>query len=975
MNAYGIIHNFDTQNLYRPDFNFINSALSYKQTKYDANNAKLQNLYDSYSLLKVHNDVDQEYVEKRLEAVRDITNKYGSMDLSDDNFASSLMGTVSQVLDEKVKNAVLSTQLINAEDAQWAKMKESKPDVYSDLNRAYALEHSDRKNYESAEQAGTVYRGGAGFIEYRDLSKKLMENIPKLQDALKAKWVATGPQQGYFQALNTYESIDRNKMSEALDLVFDEKDKMQMGINGWGTYDKLPDEAIKQDWDSFYQPQKEVLNERLKYLDVLKSDPNYQGSQEELDNEISNTLKSQADIEAYTFESVANSYGREGAYRKLYNDKYKGQILDSYSYAPRLIDSKVDEVQAANVNYQLKVDQWRADYALKAEQFQFQKDKFAIEQANKAASTSGTGKPGTSTMENQSGVILGDEKKITPTAVESSILENQKEEGRAMQGMKELSGSWVSRDDFADLKKQFVDLSGKAKRGESVIVNGKKIKVDANSLPKLLAFENHILSESASEKEMKDNLQTMTGAVMGNLRSLVQSGTADMNPYELPQFTWKIEVDPKTKKAKKVPLDNPKAHNYVRLLQKKKEDLTYSEKLTLRAYTQVHMIGDEDLEMTPGARKELFKTFRDQTLMQYGGMSYKDFYNEFGQSEKDIVSKMTGYRSLKQAEDNAIVNKRSLSTGLTEEEKKRVAKEFYNSQKFVKPKMVGSDFYLSELTARDTEFYNKKGKEVSLKSFNDVVKDGMVTLDKTVEELDKQFSLVRVQTPIVDERNPSYKSFKALLEQDGKIDSSFKGGITVDREIDPTTGMETGKTTLRVTVKKPKGELESRELTVDNNVVRSTGFILDPIARDPYDAAYGKNAKKINLGAGSPRNNPEDYVVQNLDIILDQAQGLGIDNEVKALIKQYYDNQILFSVEADGGTYNVVARDKSGKQLPGMFQVGSDSFTYDDVTNMYQNSDEIASTAMAQILMQYMDKAAVERKLNTQQEAINNRLR
>jgi len=189
MNAYGIIHNFDTQNLYRPDFNFINSALSYKQTKYDANNAKLQNLYDQYSLLKVHNDVDQEYVEKRLEAVRDITNKYGSMDLSDDNFASSLMGTVSQVLDEKVKNAVLSTQLINSEDAQWAKMKETKPDVYSDLNRAYAIEHSDRRSYESAQQAGTVYRGGAGFIEYRDLSKKLMDNIPKTRFIIIASFI------------------------------------------------------------------------------------------------------------------------------------------------------------------------------------------------------------------------------------------------------------------------------------------------------------------------------------------------------------------------------------------------------------------------------------------------------------------------------------------------------------------------------------------------------------------------------------------------------------------------------------------------------------------------------------------------------------------------------------------------------------------------------------------------------------------
>jgi hypothetical protein len=973
MNSYSVIHNFDTQNLYKPDFNFINTALSYKQNKLDTNRAKLQNLYDQYSMLKVHNDVDQEYIEKRLESVRDITNKYASMDLSDDNFATSLMGTVSQVLDEKVKNAVLSTKLIESEDAQWAKMKEKNLDKYSDLNRAYALNKSDRRNYENATEAGTVYKGGAGFIEYRDLSKKVMENLPKLQDALKAKWVETGPQQGYFRSLDTYEAIPKNKMEDALELLFDEKDRMQIGINSWGVYDRMSDEQIKQDWDSFYAPKKEEAEEQIRNLEIAKADPKKYGlTSESIDRELESWRKVKTNYDNYTYDKVMETSGREGAYTTLYNNKYKGQILDTYSKPKTLIERKVDDIQKANLEYQQKIDQFNANYALDVEKFLWSKEKFAIEQANKGKSGSSSSSSGAG---GQDGVIMGDLKTLEYDEVDNEIIENQKAERAAMDGIKNLVGSYVPRDSFAELSKEMADLAGKAKRNETITINGKKVPVKEN-LSVLLAFKDNILEETPVEKAIKQDLQNMTGQVVGNLRQLVQSGSADFDVTNLPEFTWKIEVDPTTGAQKKVPLKNMNSQNYVRLLKKEKEKLTESEKATLKAYSQLHMIGDEGLKMTGGVRKELFKTLRDNTL---GNMSSKEFAKSFGGSEKDVINafqiqSFTGTQGTEYGDQLRKASEQYQRTG-KKEDKDKMEKILisYNERKNLLKPMKGEGGYLSDLEAHDTEYYNKQGKEVSLNNFVTVVKNAMGTLNNDITEMKKQWGMLSYSTPSITPDNPAYDEIKNLMVQQGQIVSDYKGFIKIDPQID-SKGKETGQVQLTA-YEKVKGTPVQRSAVISSDRLRQTGFNLEPISRKPYSAAYGENARKIQLGNATPKNDPNNYIVNNLDGILSQAKSLGVEAGVKNLVTQYYNGQIDFSVEASNGLYNVIARDSKGNILPGSYPIQETELDYRDVEELYNNSDRFTDSAMQNVLNQYMSTAAVQKKLELQEDNVLSRLK
>ena len=57
-----------------------------------------------------------------------------------DNLTNSIISNISQVADENVKNAVMSTRLYRAEMAEWEKAKKDSPDKYSQVNHAYAMQ-------------------------------------------------------------------------------------------------------------------------------------------------------------------------------------------------------------------------------------------------------------------------------------------------------------------------------------------------------------------------------------------------------------------------------------------------------------------------------------------------------------------------------------------------------------------------------------------------------------------------------------------------------------------------------------------------------------------------------------------------------------------------------------------------------------------------------------------------------------------
>ncbi len=579
MNAYSILHNYDNQPLYSPDFNFINTALSYKQQKLDTNRAKLQNLYDQYSMLDVHNDVDKEYIEERLKSVRDITNRYASMDLSDDNFASSLMSNVHQVVDEKVVNAVISTRIIQAEDAEWKKHKGT--DKYSDLNRSYVLAKSDRRNYENIKEAGAMYKGGAGFKEYVDVGKIFMENIPKLEKVLGAKWITNGNKEGHFETLETHEGIPKEKIAAVFETMLDEKANEQLRINAWGTYDKLPDNVIKEDWDNFYQSDKDKLQNDIKNLELVIANPKYKADAPKYQERLEQTKEKLNSLEEYSFENIAQTNGRDVAINTLYKAKFKNQILEAYS-SDNITDIKINEAQKESLYYDLKL---RSEARADAE-FNLKEKKYNLEIA-KLELEAKKGDP-----------AYGNRVTTDQEGVESNFTKEYFENDRIAKGnMVELLKKNGISDTEAQKIMQSPEFIGQLKNlaGKKYLeVGGKKIDIVANNAT-LTNFVNAYVVESGTDKFIKGRTQ----GIIGDVQKII-ANAPDINIYkELPNFNFQV------KNGKYVYTEYKQgSHNYAYLIkQKQKGTLTKDQENTLNLYTALHLYNDpniapEDSEVT-----------------------------------------------------------------------------------------------------------------------------------------------------------------------------------------------------------------------------------------------------------------------------------------------------------------------------------------------------------------------------------------
>ncbi len=352
-NAYSVLHNYDIP-VQSPDFNLIQSALEYKQNKLDTNRAKVQAVADQFAMLDVAKDVDKEYVDKRLQAVVDITNKYASGDLSSNSLTSSLLQNINQVADDNVKNAVLSTRLYRSEQSEWDKAKKDTPGKYSQLNHAYASQNAG--TWLNDQTVGKKYNGGGGFIEYSDYKKKILDALPKQLELIKRKGFqdVDNPDTA-IDATNVLEIVDRYKLNGVIDSLLGEKDRAQMRIDAWGTYDKVPDDQLREEWNEGINPKLEQKSDEIESIEAtIKNGGLDAKSLEIYKSNLEDRKREKDNLDNSSFENVIGRVGREGLYTSMYQNSFKDNLLNTYS-GTTIIDRKVNEVQKANVELEIKL--------------------------------------------------------------------------------------------------------------------------------------------------------------------------------------------------------------------------------------------------------------------------------------------------------------------------------------------------------------------------------------------------------------------------------------------------------------------------------------------------------------------------------------------------------------------------------------------------------------------------------------------
>lgn len=334
--AAPLIYDYRNLPVYKRDEDFLFKAISYKQGKLDANRAKLQGLYDQYSMMEATNDVDKEYIAQRLNEVKNIADQYAAGDMSSDYLTQNLMGNLDKVVDENVINAIVSTKRLASEDQAWARLEQENPEKFHQANKQYAYsQNKNREEYLNSQEVGAVYRGGTEVIEFVDVNKLITDNMEKITKQLKGSYVKVINGE-YAIVDETGKRIDRRKLRAAIDGLLGPKERKQLEVNAWEQYSSLSEDLLKEQFEAYNSGQAETYRDRLaevenwmKTKEFKNSDPEIQADTKELAEEYKNEIERMTSPQMY--ESMAQ-YGRKTVENYLYTNRLMNGFLDAYDF-------------------------------------------------------------------------------------------------------------------------------------------------------------------------------------------------------------------------------------------------------------------------------------------------------------------------------------------------------------------------------------------------------------------------------------------------------------------------------------------------------------------------------------------------------------------------------------------------------------------------------------------------------------------
>lgn len=913
-NTYSIPHNFD-QEIYSPDFQLVNSALAYKQTAYNKNKAELEMVLSKLPALKVARDVDKEYVAEKMKKTINLVNRYAGMDLSDNNFADSVMSNAAEFLDDNVKSAVLSARKIYSEEREMADKKKNGKGTYSSQNHAYAVFKSDRSRYLNSEEIGDEYKGGFNYTDYVDVNKIIYENMPKLADQLKIKFVQNG-KVGSFMYTETGTEVPKHKVAEVLDLLIDPTAKEQLKINAWSTYGNASDELLASKYEDTLDNKRDFFKGAIEQQEtelIAEKDPD---KKEKIKAQIEQLENQYAEWDSKDYyDDIEKEGGKESIYTQMYETEFRSKIIDAFSTG-RVVENST-MAQAYNESVKFKYQQERD---LIADSFR----KLEIDAKNKKAEDDSKAK-------NAEKSLLGTvEVEKTPEGEKPSVAKQYQEE--LDKASKDLAGMISGPLKLTDVKQAIEDLADPNK--STITFNGAKYnKSDKEMVKAIMRYEASVLQNTKADTASKNLYERTYNKIIFNLTKIVDAetrGVSGMSAKEFPNFLWEYN-----EQMQRVPTKKG-VHNYEALILKQKNGtLTKAQKATLRTYVIDHIAIDPDIAYDK-TQKEVLIQQNKQKVMELGvsEKEYKKGPQNLG--EIQYFEKGSAGRKASVIIENKWFSDRLQSLGLSKEkegtgffqltgtvtqlesvDKLRKIYQKYRGGVSMTPadkqkvkyyeglikksavytervNNIGKDYYLTELSGNDMS-YTKKNQ-------------GMRAMD-----MDKVFNTINSQY------EEDMKPYKSKLNSDTYIAEGYQAGsqehTILKSKIQSLAGYDISDTSKGIITPVPAfkdGKIDyegiakivfvnkkgqTQEMPVSMEYLRKQNIKFKEPLSTPYNADFKEDAATINLGLQKRGSASNDYVAQNFDYY--RAAAEAFPTTIKPILQMYNEGGLRFKIAYD----------------------------------------------------------------------------
>ena len=503
------------------DLNLLASGMAAMQGRVDQNKANLQNIGTQLStqfLDNITRESDKVYFQERLNEALNLVETYAnSADLSDNNVASKLSSKLKEVVDDRVVDAISSTTQRRLENQKWDWYEENEPDKYSEENRQ--IKSRDWYNYVNSEDPYSTYKGGGDFVKYVDLNQRFMEK--GFQDFLKnsginAEYKVRADGSGYFKTIDTYEgTVDSNRLAQAIDAYIGQDGMAQMEINSIKTYGYGDSPESVDYLRSAYNGRNanlvNTMTDRVTGINNLLNGSNnltqvekdrYEQMKSELEENISKLQGKDFDTDVSDNGMVNPNKFRNMAF-SVYVDDKKQELFNFTYMQPVWKDSKIDEAQAKQIEYEQKERHFNINTALKQTELQISAKKSGYdidENGNIIQSTNLDDVTPTN-------VVYGNDTKIDPseTATINVMEDLAKSFEGAINDLRNAQGGHWDEASTQSLIKKFalfsIDLSKgqeiKLDSGRTIIVNDKNI-VALEQLRQVAEMENAMMNTLVS---------------------------------------------------------------------------------------------------------------------------------------------------------------------------------------------------------------------------------------------------------------------------------------------------------------------------------------------------------------------------------------------------------------------------------------------------------------------------------------------
>jgi hypothetical protein len=791
---------------------------------------------------------DQDYLNQRLGQAVEIANKYAALDLSNDGLANDLLGKLTTVVDDNVKNAVLSTRVLRAEQKEWAELKKNEPEFFNAGNKAFAMQGASE--WLNDGTVGQKYNGGGGVIRYDDYHARWQEAIPDIAEYLGAEYSVQENGVGIFIDNVTKTQVERSKLSSAMDEILGEKGKQQQAINAWNMYDGRNPDEIKAEYDAFLAPKIERVNRDIKSLTTLIPNTSDKVLKANYESQLKSLKASRNSYKSNSFDELSKrgQNGVTSAYQTMYSESEKEGLLHVYSHGPREVKRAADDNHVKTLNFQEKV-----------------RHNLQTEAAAKAK-----GKRSGGLVEyDENGmptVINSGDGFVDPDSLPSDITAWENAETQGYDALKSVVGD-LSRAELVDIGSQLGDAN-LSESSVTVNIGGVPTKIeflerDINGnyinngkRAKLLEFQSKTWNDSPFEKKYK---KLLTSGVKEMQTKLAEEVKIQPDFFEyLPVVGQRVvrtggtDEDP-IYGVEAMSQEDATAYFQGLLVKKSNGEVTADEQLTLDMQVYNLLASDSTLEDQDASA--IFSSMRQEMVPKIGF----EAFNQIATSAQDLRDVHNELRNNKNSSATANSREgRSVGNSL------RIRNQ-YNEQDMEGNYMPGTTTAYNVLNWFKETLFDNARYELSDLGIWDSEAEGYSIADRqdalydNLREVRGTDGAVSPKKYTISEKDSRYESIADYLE--GHTGKAPSGAISFSSEVNSSGEDYSGNVNFSYKESGADGELVSSydadqggdmgQEPLPGSVLANYNFPIVSKSRSRYDGSEGNDALKVKLGSSA----------------------------------------------------------------------------------------------------------------------------